>query len=364
MKDGFKKLLQLSLIVSLVFVAGFIFAPGINAQAKAWSKNSKGQFVNNKGKVIKGATMKGVDVSKWQGNINWKKVAATDVDFAIIRCGFGDNLTSQDDEYWEKNVQGCIKNNIPFGTYLYSYAKTKAQAKSEAQHVLRLLNGRDVYFPIYYDMEEGAQAKLGKSKVGQLANVFMDEIKAQGYYVGIYANLNWWTNYIPGEFQTNNEISKWVAQWRSKLSYKGTFHMWQCTSKGSVNGIIGRVDLNFWFGDYNTSMFKRKITVQGAISAMRPAKAKIKSIKSGHRKLTVKVKKAKYAVGYRVKYSRYKSMKKSKSKYSRSRKITLKKLKARKRYYIQVRSYNTKINGKRLYALKWSKKKSKKTKKW
>ncbi len=363
MSESLRKITKGAVIISLVFVMGSIFMPKTQAATKAWSKNSKGQFVNDKGQVIKGATMKGVDVSKWQGNINWKKVAATDVDFAIIRCGFGDNLTSQDDEYWEKNVAGCIKNKIPFGTYLYSYAKTNAQAKSEAHHVLRLLNGRDVYFPIYYDMEENAQAKLGKTKVGKLATIFMNEIKAQGYYAGIYANLNWWTNYIPGSFGTNSEISKWVAQWDHNLGYKGTANMWQCTSNGSVNGISGRVDLNFWFGAYNTSMFKRKVAVPGGVLVTRPAQAKIKSIKSGHRKLTVKVKKAQNAVGYRVKYSKYKSMKKSKSKYSRSRTITLKKLKARKRYYIQVRSYNTKIDGKRLYAVKWSKKKSKKTKK-
>ena len=362
MSESLIKIIKGAIIISLVFVMGSLFAPTITAQAKAWSKNSKGQFVNDKGKVIKGATMKGVDVSKWQGNINWKKVAKTDIDFAIIRCGFGDNLKSQDDAYWEKNVKGCIDNNIPFGTYLYSYAKTNAQAKSEAQHVLRLLNGRDVYFPIYYDMEENAQASLGKTKVGKLATVFMNEIRAQGYHAGIYANLNWWNNYIPGSFGKDLNISKWVAQWDSNLGYKGTANMWQCTSNGSVSGITGRVDLNFWFGDYNPNWYKRKITVQGAVSVPKPADAKIKSIKKGHRKLTVKVKKAKNAVGYRVKYSRYKSMKKSKSKYSRSRTITLKNLWGKTRYYIQVRSYNTKINGKRLYAANWSKKKSKKTK--
>ena len=109
MSESFKKIIKLSLILSLIFVMGSIFAPKTQAATKDWSKNSKGQFVNDKGKVIKGATMKGVDVSNWQGNISWKKVAKTDVDFAIIRCGFGDNLTSQDDEYWEKNVAGCIK---------------------------------------------------------------------------------------------------------------------------------------------------------------------------------------------------------------------------------------------------------------
>ena len=364
MSESLTKIIKGAIIVSLIFVIGSIFAPNVSAKTKAWSKNSKGQFVNNKGKVIKGATMKGVDVSKWQGNINWKKVSKTDVDFAIIRCGFGDNLKSQDDIYWEKNVQGCIKNNIPFGTYLYSYAKTKAQAKSEAHHVLRLLNGRDVYFPIYYDMEEGSQASLGKKKVGQLANTFMNEIKAQGYKTGIYANLNWWTNYIPGAFGTNTEISKWVAQWDHNLEYKGTADMWQCTSNGSVSGISGRVDLNFWFGKYDASKYKRIVSPRGGIPITRPNKTKIKSIKSGHRRLTVKWKKAKGAVGYKVRYSTKKSMKNYKTKFTRAKKIILKNLKPRKRYYVMVRSYNTDANGKRLYSKKWSNRKSKKTKKW
>ena len=290
--------------------------------------------------------MKGVDVSKWQGDINWKKVSKTDVDFAIIRCGFGDNLTSQDDEYWEENVEGCIKYNIPFSTYLYSYARNTTQARSEAHHVLRLLKGRDVYFPIYYDMEENAQA-----------------IQANGYKAGVYANLNWWNNYIPDSVEGNVAVSKWVAQWDHKLGYKGSANMWQCTSDGRVNGIDGRVDLNFWFGAYNPAWYKRSIAVRSSIQVSRPGKTKIKSIKTGRRKLTVKWKKAKGAVGYKVRYSINKSMKKYKTKCVKGKSATLKKLKARKRYYVMVRPYSTTVEGKRLYALKWSNKKSKKTKK-
>ncbi len=353
-----------AVIISLVFVMGLVFAPKADAATKAWSKNSKGQFVNDKGEVIKGATMKGVDVSRWQGNINWKKVAKTDVDFAIIRCGFGDNITSQDDAYWEKNVQGCIQNNIPFSTYLYSYALNTAQAKSEADHVLRLLQDREVNFPIYYDMEDGTQAKLGKTKVGQLANVFINAIKSRGYKAGVYANLNWWTNYIPGSISKNAEIFKWVARYNSYLGYKGSYNMWQCTSTGKVNGITGNVDINFWFGEYNPELFKRQIVLTSQAPIVRPAKTKIKSIKKGHRKLTVKFKKVKGAVGYKVRYSRYKSMKSYKTKFVKRATVTLKKLRRRTRYYVKVRTFVTNTNGKRLYSKKWSNKKSKKTKKW
>ena len=352
------------MVLTLAFVASAIFATNASAFT-AWSKNSKGQFINDKGKVITGATMKGIDVSKWNGDIDWKKVSKTDVDFAIIRCGYGDNLTSQDDKYWEKNVKGCIKYGIPFGTYIYSYAANKAQAMSEAKHVLRLLEGKDVSFPVYYDMEENNQAKLGKTKVGQFANTFMNAVNAQGYKSGIYANLNWWTNYIPQSVNNNTLVSKWVAQWDHTCEYKGTMDMWQCTSKGKVKGITGNVDINFWFGEYNPENYKR-VPVVGATNTKvtRPDKTKIKSIKKGHRRLTIKWKKVKGAIGYKVRYSRYKSMKYYKTKFVRSTKTTIKNLWPRTRYYVMVRTYKTRDNGIRLYSKKWSNKKSKKTKKW
>ena len=361
MSESLKKIIKGAIILSLIFVVGSIFAPKVSAFT-AWSKNSKGQFVNDKGKVISGATMKGIDVSKWNGNIDWKKVSKTDVDFAIIRCGYGDNITSQDDKYWEKNVAGCIKYKIPFSTYIYSYAQNITQAKSEAEHALRLLNGREVAFPIYYDMEENAQAKLGKTKVGKFANKFMSVINSKGYKSGIYANLNWWTNYIPASVSNNNSVSKWVAEWNSNLSYKGTLDMWQCTSDGKVNGISGRVDINFWFGKYNPALYKRQVATK-ATPVTRPAKTKIKSVKAGRKKLTVKWKKVKGAAGYKVRYSTKKNMKKYKTKFVKGQSVVLKKLKAKKRYYIKVRTFKINNNGKRLFSLKWSNKKSKKTKK-
>ena len=141
-KDGrmkrqiYNKVFSCMIVVVLIF--GTINSPAVSAASSVpWSKNEQGQFINGNGAVLEGATMKGIDVSKWNGEINWAKVAASDVDYAIIRCGYGDNYISQDDAYWKKNVEGCEKNNIPYGVYIYSYAETVAQAKSEAAHVLR-----------------------------------------------------------------------------------------------------------------------------------------------------------------------------------------------------------------------------------
>lgn len=95
----------------------------------------------------------GIDVSKHQGDIDWDTVAQH-IDFAIIRCGFGDDMESQDDPYWYRNVEACTRLGIPFGVYIYSYAMTDEEARSEAQHVLRLLEGYEPTLPVYLDLED------------------------------------------------------------------------------------------------------------------------------------------------------------------------------------------------------------------
>ena len=104
---------------------------------------------------------KGIDVSEHNGTINWKTVKASGVDYAIIRCGYGQNSKSQDDDQWINNVRGCINNGIPFGVYIYSYATNTTRAASEADHVLRCLkdaglNPSKVGYPIYFDMEDAS----------------------------------------------------------------------------------------------------------------------------------------------------------------------------------------------------------------
>ena len=99
-------------------------------------------------------TKKVIDVSYHNGTIDWEKVKAAGVDGAILRCGYGDNIASQDDKQWKRNADECTRLGIPFGAYLYSYAKSTAQAKSEAEHALRLIKGYKLSYPVYYDLEE------------------------------------------------------------------------------------------------------------------------------------------------------------------------------------------------------------------
>jgi GH25 family lysozyme M1 (1,4-beta-N-acetylmuramidase) len=336
---------------------------------KAWGKNSKGQFVNGNKKVIAGATMKGIDVSKWNGDINWKKVAKSDVDYAIIRCGYGDNITSQDDAYWEINVAGCEKYNIPYGVYIYSYATTVKQAKSEAAHVLRLIKGHTLNFPIYYDMEDAIQAKLTSAKRTKIANAFLNAIKAEGYECGIYANLNWWNNYLPASL-AEQTTWKWVAQYNNVgCTYTGEYQMWQCTSQGKVSGIQGDVDINFWFGEVRTRLYdiqksNQATTVSSPKPVKAPAKVTLKSVKKGKKKATVKWKKVSGAKGYQIQYSTSKKFTKktTKSKTTTKTSITIKKLKSKNTYYFRVRAYKKNAAKQKIYSKKWSKVKSKKIK--
>ncbi|MGN1131541.1 MAG: Ig-like domain-containing protein [Ruminococcus sp.] len=218
----------------------------LGASSNSWKKTDEG-YLNNKGEVIAGATMKGIDVSEWNGDIDWAKVAASDVDYAIIRCGYGDDYEYQDDTYFKKNVEGCIKNKIPFGVYIYSYALNTTMAKSEANHVLRLIKGYKLSFPVYYDLEDNSQLALSKTALGNIATTFCNAITAQGYQVGIYANLNWWTNYLTASAFNNTSWYKWVAQYNSYCDYTKKYTMWQCCSDGKVSGISGNVDINFWY---------------------------------------------------------------------------------------------------------------------
>ena len=235
---------------------------GASKSSNAWKRTSKG-FVNDYGQVIKGATMKGIDVSEHNGNINWAKVAKSDVDYAIIRVGYGDNYTYQDDTYFKKNVRGCIDNKIPFGVYIYSYAVNTSMAKSEANHVLRLINGLKLDFPVYFDMEDNSQLNgTNNATRGAIAKTFCNAITAKGYKVGIYANLNWWNNYLTDKAFNNSKWYKWVAQYNSQCDYKGTYQMWQSTSSGVIDGVssaCGTFDFNFWFGKTITSSYAQPV---------------------------------------------------------------------------------------------------------
>lgn len=191
--------------------------------------------------------LKGIDVSTFQGNIDWEKVKADGVQYAILRCGYGSDLTYQDDTQFKRNARECERLGIPYGVYLYSYADSVEKACSEADHVLRVIKGCKLDYPVYYDLEDAnTTGKCSKTKIADMAEAFCNRIKKAGYQVGIYANLSWFNNILTDD--RFNQWDKWVAQYNDKCTYKGAYTMWQYTDKGSVKGINGGVDMNYYYG--------------------------------------------------------------------------------------------------------------------
>lgn len=211
----------------------------------AWSKLN-GVFYNNKGDVIQGAYRKGMDVSRWQKDIDWAKVkSSSDIDFVILRCGYGNDKTAYDDSKFIRNATACEQYGIPYGVYLYSYADSVSDARSEARHTIRLLQGRKLSYPVYYDLEDKVVKKQGRTNIIRFAREYCTMIEDAGYDAGIYASLTWFNKYLNDS--SLDGYSKWVAQWNSTCTYGKPFRLWQCTSNGSVAGVSGRVDINFDF---------------------------------------------------------------------------------------------------------------------
>jgi len=213
-----------------------------------WSEVD-GKFYSSNGKVIKGAIAKGIDVSYWNSEktpIDWEKVKASGIDYAILRCGYGNNLKKYDDSTFAYNSSECERLGIPYGVYIYSYADSVSDAKSEANHVLRLITKRKIDYPVYYDLEDKTLTQnMSNSEIVECAKVFCERIEDHGYVAGIYANLNWWNNILKSS--KLDKYEKWVAQYNYKCDYKKQYRIWQSTSEGTIDGIAtkGKVDVNF-----------------------------------------------------------------------------------------------------------------------
>lgn len=244
--------------------------PEIGVSAGAWEKNSNGFYFNDVGEPIMAAVKKGIDVSKYQGEVDWAKAKAAGIDFAIIRCGFGsewngEGTYAQDDEYWERNADACTALGIPFGTYLYSYATTVAQAELEADHVARLLGltpapheGLADYtdkpyqlsYPVYYDLEDKAITGLFPSEMAELVAAFFARLESYGYKgeQGLYASLNWVRARFDDPAYDPWRSNLWIARFASELGYTGAYSMWQSsyTEPGEKYGVQSEtVDIDF-----------------------------------------------------------------------------------------------------------------------
>lgn len=187
----------------------------------------------------------GIDVSEWQGDIDWSAVTA---DFAIIRAGYG-RLEKQKDEKFEQNYSGAKAAGIPIGAYWYSYATTVEEAVKEAEVCLKVIAGKRFEYPIYIDIEEQRTLSLGKAAVSAIIRAFLDKVESAGYWVGLYMSASPLSAYVSESVR--NRYAVWVAHYRvSKPGYSGSYGMWQKSSNGSVPGISGNADLDECYVDY------------------------------------------------------------------------------------------------------------------
>lgn len=189
-----------------------------------------------------------IDISYCQKNINFNAVKADGIEAVIIRAGYG-RETSQKDSQFENHYSGAKAAGFKVGAYWYSYADSVDDARSEARACLSILNGRSLDMPIYYDLEDNSQTGLGKSTLTDMAVAFCEEIKAGGYRTGVYANLNWFRNYLDYDY-LKSKYSIWLAQYASNNNLD--CDIWQNASDGDISGISGNVDTNII---YNNDVF-------------------------------------------------------------------------------------------------------------
>lgn len=192
---------------------------------------------------------KGIDVSKWNGTIDWNKVKNSGIDYAIIRAGYG---TSTVDPMFHTNIKGAIDAGLKVGVYWFSYATSSEKAKIEAQKCLETISPykKNITYPVFYDFEYESVdyaikqgVTITKDLASEMANTFVNYTKSQGYDSGIYTNLDFSNKYFTTDLLHNNNM--WIAQYRSECTFAKPYMMWQYTESGKVDGINGKVDLNY-----------------------------------------------------------------------------------------------------------------------
>ncbi|EXG83610.1 glucan-binding domain-containing protein [Clostridium sp. ASBs410] len=217
------------------------FGPAMNSWAAGYEKvNGYYQLAN--GTVIEQVIARGIDVSRWQGNVNWAAVAEDDVSFVML----GTRSKGIVDPYFHTNVQGASAAGLKVGAYIYSLATTPDMAREEADFVLSLVKDYPISFPIAFDAEDSATlGTLPPAQVSEIINAFCQRIADAGYYPIVYANDYWLSNKID---LSNMPYDVWVARYEAKHVYANPI-MWQVTSTGSINGINGNVDIDFLYKD-------------------------------------------------------------------------------------------------------------------
>ena len=199
-------------------------------------------------------TAQGVDISRYNGDISvndWKKVQGDGYSYVIMRAGYGREVEQKDVKF-EQNYINAKSAGMKVGVYHYSYAKTTAQAEKEADTMLAWLAGKEIDYPIYYDIEDDSQRILGTLFMSSIIEAYCSKLEAAGYTVEIYSSA-----YLLQNFMYRDIIDKrgvWMAHTDTDdppSLYTGDYTMWQFCHKGKVNGLDGNVDLNVCYADYS-----------------------------------------------------------------------------------------------------------------
>lgn len=254
------------------------------------------------------ANIKCIDVSTWQGTIDWKKVKAAGYGHAILRAGYGREV-SQKDAQFEANYKNAKAAGVKLGVYWYSYADDVASAKLEAAACLTVLKGKTFEMPVFFDMEESKQMAFGKATLTSMAKAFCEAVKKGGYAAGVYANPNWFRNYLDYD-ELRKTYPIWLAQYYTSPSLE--CDVWQYSSEGTVSGISGNVDMNIIYNEgiiktnTATPMTNSNLGVAGVQALLRQAYAQgivktfVKPIDNKQGKLTnAAILEAKEYLGYK-----------------------------------------------------------------
>lgn len=215
------------------------------------SENTQMQFDNGSAKL-------GIDVSKWNQEIDWEAVSEEGVEFAIIRCGYRGAASGAlvIDPMYEENIRGAIDAGIPVGVYFFTQALDEVEAVEEASMVIRLIEEYDVDYPVFLDSESaggsGRADGLNVKERTAAHKAFLETISAAGYETGVYASRNWLNDKL--NVTELSDYRTWLAEYAEVPAYDGYYHMWQYTSKGTVDGISTNVDLNLCYMSIDTSI--------------------------------------------------------------------------------------------------------------
>lgn len=198
-------------------------------------------------------TMRGIDISRYQGQIDFEKVKNAGIEFVIIRIGSttsGANLNK--DAMFEEYFAKATKAGIPVGVYYYSQATTAIMAETEAEHVLKILDCRKLELPVFLDIEDARHKNVGKKNLANVYKAFADTIEmGSSYTANCYTGLDFLRNYIDGDLIYERSGRFWMAQYNKEITYNKPQYIgiWQHSSKGNIDGIKGNVDLNIAYLD-------------------------------------------------------------------------------------------------------------------